>query len=53
MASLTMLILTLLLGACKLTFPIDLSRMMMTHEDLKMQMQELERGVNDIDKASF
>jgi hypothetical protein len=43
MAGLTMLIFSLLLGACRLEVPVDISKMMMTHEDLIQQERELDR----------
>ena len=43
MAGLTMLIFSLLLGACRLEVPVDISKMMMTHEDLIQQEKELSR----------
>jgi hypothetical protein len=36
-----MLILGLILGACRMEIPVDLNKMMMTHEDLVQQKKEL------------
>ena len=43
MVGLTMLILGLILGACRLEIPIDLNKMMMTQTDLRQQERELDR----------
>ncbi len=39
-----MLILGLLLGACRLEVPVDISKMMMTQADLRQQERELDRA---------
>ena len=44
MAGLTALILGLLLGACRLEIPMDISKMMMTNDDLRQQERELDRA---------
>jgi len=44
MAGLTMLILGLLLGACRMEIPVDINKMMMTNEDLIQQERELDRA---------
>ena len=44
MAGLTMLILGLLVGACRMEIPVDISKMMMTQKDLRQQERELARG---------
>jgi hypothetical protein len=41
MAGLTALILGLLLGACRLEIPMDISKMMMSQADLVQQEKEL------------
>jgi len=43
MVGLTMLILGLLLGACRMEIPVDLNKMMMTQADLVQQKKELTR----------
>ena len=43
MVGLTMLILGLILGACRLEIPIDLNKMMMSQADLVQQEKELTR----------
>ena len=43
MASLTMLILSLLLGACRIEIPVDINKMMTTNVDLIQQKQEMDR----------
>tara|TARA_R100001594_G_scaffold86291_1_gene120773 strand:+ start:395 stop:532 length:138 start_codon:yes stop_codon:yes gene_type:complete len=43
MAGLTMLILGLILGACRIEIPVDLNKMMMTQADLMQQEKELSR----------
>jgi hypothetical protein len=44
MAGLTMLILGLLLGACRMEIPVDINKMMMTQKDLRQQERELDRA---------
>ena len=44
MAGLTMLILGLLQGACRMEIPVDINKMMMTNEDLIQQERELDRA---------
>ena len=43
MAGLTMLILGLLLGACRMEIPVDINKMMMSQADLIQQEKELSR----------
>ena len=43
MAGLTMLILGLILGACRMEVPVDINKMMMTQNDLIQQEKELTR----------
>lgn len=43
MSGLTMLILGLLLGACRMEIPVDINKMMMTQNDLRQQERELDR----------
>lgn len=38
-----MLILGLLLGACRMEIPVDINKMMMTQNDLRQQERELDR----------
>ena len=44
MAGLTMLILGVLVGACRMEIPVDISKMMMTQADLRQQARELDRA---------
>ena len=44
MAGLTMLILGLVVGACRMEIPVDISKMMMTQADLRQQERELDRA---------
>ena len=44
MAGLTMLILGLILGACRMEIPVDINKMMMTQNDLRQQERELDRA---------
>ncbi len=44
MARLTVLILGLLLGACRVEIPVDLNKMMMSNADLRQQERELDRA---------
>tara|TARA_Y100000593_G_scaffold18291_1_gene36583 strand:- start:8792 stop:8929 length:138 start_codon:yes stop_codon:yes gene_type:complete len=44
MVGLTMLILGLLLGACRMEIPVDINKMMMTQNDLRQQERELDRA---------
>lgn len=44
MAGLTMLILGLFLGACRVEIPVDINKMMMTNADLRQQERELDRA---------
>ena len=44
MVGLTMLILGLLLGACRMEIPVDLNKMMMSQADLRQQERELDRA---------
>ena len=39
-----MLILGLLLGACRMEIPVDINKMMMTQKDLRQQERELDRA---------
>ncbi len=39
-----MLILGLLLGACRMEIPVDINKMMMTQNDLRQQERELDRA---------
>jgi hypothetical protein len=41
MAGLTMLILGLLLGACRMETPVDINKMMMSQADLVQQKKEM------------
>ena len=43
MAGLTMLILGLLLDACRMEIPVDINKMMMSQADLIQQEKELSR----------
>ena len=44
MVGLTMLILGLLLRACRMEIPVDINKMMMTQKDLRQQERELDRA---------
>ena len=47
MAGLTMLILSLLLGACRVEVPVDFNKMMMTQQDLQQQEKELSTPIEE------
>lgn len=44
MVGLTVLILGLLLGACRVEIPVDINKMMMSNADLRQQEREIDRA---------